>query len=73
MNVLILVGHEFDFFVDPFCCLCFVFVILSCLFPFHLCDKLLGKGWHLGCLVHAFCHFAIWYPGSGMVFDYIDS
>ena len=34
MNVLILVGHEFDFFVDPFCCLCLSYCLVFSPFTF---------------------------------------
>ena len=41
------------------------------------CGHLLGKGWPLGCLVCdvflCFCHFPTWCPGSGVVFDCINS
>ena len=41
------------------------------------CGHLLGKGWPLGSLVGdvflCFCHFPMWCPGSGVVFDFIDS
>ena len=36
------------------------------------CGHLLGKGWPLGSFVWCllvFCHFPIWCPGSGVVFD----
>ena len=58
--------------MEALCYLCFVFVMLSCLFiePF---GHLLGKGWPLGSLVWFFCYFPIWCPGSGMVFDCIGS
>ena len=41
------------------------------------CDHLLWKSWSLGFLVCdvflCFCHFPIWCPGSGVVFNCIDS
>ena len=40
------------------------------------CGHLLGMGWPLGsrlwCLM-CVCHFPMWYPGSGVVLDCIDS
>ena len=41
------------------------------------CGHLLGKGWLLGSLVYdvflRICHFPIWYPGSSVLLDCIDS
>ena len=41
------------------------------------CGQLLGKGWPLGSAVQdvllCFCHLPIWCPGSGVVFDCLDS
>ena len=43
------------------------------------CCHLMGKGWPLGSLVcdvfffWCFCHFPVWYPGSGVVLDCNDS
>ena len=71
--------------MDPFCYVCFVSVMLSCLFIASLCSPA-GKGlasWLsvlcLVCNVFAgvfflcFCHFPMWSPGSGVVLDCIDS
>ena len=60
--------------MDPFCYLCVMSVILSCLF----CATLLPPaGRPLGTLVCDFflvlCHFSIWCPGSGVVFECINS
>ena len=66
--------------MEPFCYLCFMFVMLSCLFIAALwspAGKGLGKGWPLGSLVCDFflccCHSPMWCPGSGLVLDCIDS
>ena len=57
------------------------FLLLLCLSCFHVCSllpcgHLKGKGWPLGsclwCLMW-FCYFPIWYPGTGVVLDCIDS
>ena len=57
--------------MDPFCYLCFVSYCLFC--SLQPCDHVLGKGRPLGSLVCdvllCFCHFPIWCPGSGVVFD----
>ena len=54
-------------FVDPFCYICFVFVMLSCLFIAALWSPA-GKGqtsWLLCCDVFlGFCHFPMWCPGN---------
>ena len=68
-------GH-FAAFVDPFCYLCFVFVMLSC--SLKPCGHLLGEGWHLCsplCNVFCvcFCRLHMWCPVSGGVLDCIDS
>ena len=58
-------------FVDHLCYLCLVFVTLSCLFIVALLSPA-GKGltsWLSLC----FCHFPMWYLGSGVVLDCIDS
>ena len=55
----------------------FVYVLcLSCLRVCLLlpCGHLLGKGWPLGsCFCDVFCHCPMWYPGSGVAIDCIDS
>ena len=64
------------FVAVPWGCLRFVIVV----FPDHthllFCGHLLGNGWPLGSLVCdvflCFCHFHVWCPGSGVVFDCID-
>ena len=65
-------------FVDPFCNLCFVFVlvILFCLLLSALWS-LAGKGlasW-ISCVrcFLVFFHFSIWCPVSGVVLECIDS
>ena len=54
-------------------CVCYSLVRVCSFVP---CGHLLGKGWplgsHLWCLLWV-CHFPIWYPGSGVVLDCIDS
>ena len=58
-------------FVDHLCYFCLVFVMLSGLFIAALerADLLA-----LVCDVKLyFCHFPMWYPGSGVVLDCIDS
>ena len=62
--------------MDHFCYLCFVFVMLSCLFSAALWSPA-GKGmisW-LSCVWSfvVFCHFPVWCPASGVVLDCIDS
>ena len=40
------------------------------------CGHLPGKGWPLGSWLWyliVFCHFPMWYPGSGVVLDCVDS
>ena len=59
-----------------FCYLCFVFVLLSCLFNAALWSPA-GKGltsW-LSCVRSfvLFCHFPVWCTGLGVVLDCIDS
>ena len=60
--------------MDPFCYLCFVFAMLSCLLIAALWSPV-GKGltsWLscMGCVL-VFCHFPMWCPGSGVVLDCI--
>ena len=56
-----------------FCVLFFSCFRVCSLLP---CGHLLGKGWPLSsccwCLLY-FCYFPMWYPGSGMALDCIDS
>ena len=59
-----------------FCYLCFVFAMLSCLFNAALWSPA-GKGlssW-LSCVRSfvVFCHFPVWFLGSGVLLDCIDS
>ena len=57
------------------CYLCLVFVVLSRLFISALWS-LAGKGlvsWLLFEMFNCLCHFPMWYPGSGVVLDHIDS
>ena len=62
--------------MDQFCYLCFVFVMISCLFIAALWSPA-GRGltsWLLVCDVFlCFCHFTMWCPGSDVVLDCIDS
>ena len=63
-------------FVDHFCYLCFVFVMFSCLFIVALWSPT-GKGltsWLSSTrrLLY-FYHFLMWFPGSNVVLDCIDS
>ena len=58
--------------MDHLCYLCFLFVMLSCLFIAALWPPA-GKGltfWLSFVKFHCvFCHYAMWYPGSGVVLD----
>ena len=62
--------------MDHFCFLFFLFVMLSCLFIAALWPPA-GKRTDLLALVCegllCFCHFPMWYPGSGVLFDCIDA
>ena len=62
------------FFMDHLCYLCLAFVVRVCLLM--PCGHLLGEGWPLGsrlwCLIVKLS-LSHWYPGSGVVFDCIDS
>ena len=62
--------------MDHFCYLCFVFVILACLFIAALGPPV-GKRLTLGSIVCdvflCFCPFSMWCPVSGVVLDCIDS
>ena len=53
--------------MDHLCYLCLVFVMLSFLFIAALWSPA-GNG-----LLLCFCHFPMWYSGSVVVFDCIDS
>ena len=57
--------------MDPFCYLCFVFVMRSCLFIVALWSPA-GKGL-TSCVLLCFYHFPMWCPGSDVVLDCIDS
>ena len=63
-------------FVDHLCYLCLVFVMLSRQFIAALWPPA-GKRMHSGLLSVmfncVFCHFPMWYPGSGVVLDCIVS
>ena len=52
-----------------------MFVLLSCPFTAALWSRV-GKGLISGNLVFdvllCFCHFPVWYPGSGVILDCID-
>ena len=57
----------------------FSVLCLSCLCArllFVPCGRLLGKGWPLGsrlCCITVSLSLSYWYPGSGVVLDYIES
>ena len=58
--------------------ICVSFFLIYCLVcSLQTCGHLLGKGWPLGSLVcdvfFCFSHFTIWYLGSGVILDCIDS
>ena len=61
------------FYVFVLSCVCYVFVQV-CLYL--ICGHLLGKGWppcsRLWCLTVSLS-LSLWYPGSGVVLDCIDS
>ena len=69
----------YTFFPDFFFCGSFV-LFMSCVYhafaSVRCCLVVTGKGWPLGsclwCLLW-FCYFPIWYPGTGVVLDFIDS
>ena len=55
--------------------LCLVFAVLSCLSIAALWSPA-GKGltsWLTSVMFNCFCLFQMWYPGSGVVLDCIDS
>ena len=58
-------------------CVRFVYVVLSCLFIVALWSPAGSGSWRLGSLVCGvflcFWHFLMWSPGSGVVFECIDS
>ena len=62
--------------MDHLCHLCLVFVMLLCLFIAALWSPA-GKGltsWLLFVMFNCvFYHFPLWYPGSGVVLDCINS
>ena len=62
--------------MDPLCHLCLVFVMLWHMFIAALSSPA-GKGltsWLSFVMFNCvFCHFPMWYPGSGVVLDCIDS
>ena len=63
-------------FMDLFCYLCFVFVMLSCLFiavNAVTCWERANLLALLCVMCPCFCHFPMWCPGSGVVLDCIDS
>ena len=65
-------------FVDLLCvfflsCVCYAFVHVCLCVP---CGHLLGKGWPLGSRLRCITvslPLSLWYPGSGVVLDCIDS
>ena len=57
--------------MDHLCYVCLVFVMLSRLFIADLWSPA-GKG-RLFVMFNSVCHFPMWYPGSGVVLDCIDS
>ena len=61
--------------MDHLCYLCFVYVMLSRLFISALWSPE-GNGltsWLLFVMFIVVCYFPIWYPGTGVVMDCIDS
>ena len=61
--------------MDHLCYLCLVFVMLSRLFIAAFLSPA-WKGltsWLSFVMFNSVCHFPIWYPGSGVVLDCIDS
>ena len=70
-----------DSFILAFICIIFAIyaLCLSCFLAFSSqpCGQLLGNGCPLDPLVCyvllCFCHFPMWWPGSGVVLDCIDS
>ena len=62
--------------MGPFCYFCFMLAMLSCLFTAAL-GSLLGNEKAIGSFVCdvflCFCPFPMWYAGSGVVLDCIDS
>ena len=63
------------FLVDHLCYLCLVFDMLSRLFIATLRSPA-GKrltSWLSFVMFNCFCHFPVWYPGSGVVLDCMDS
>ena len=58
--------------MDPFCYLCFVPVMMNCLFIAALWSSARkGRTSWLSCFWYyfVFCHFSMWCPGSGVVLD----
>ena len=56
------------------CVICVMFLSFFCVYSSLLCDA--GKGltsWLSFVIFYYFCHFPMWYPGSGVVFDCFDS
>ena len=61
--------------MDHLCYLCLVFAMLSRRFIAVLWSPAV-KGltsWLLFVMFNNFCHFPMWYPGSGVLLDCIDS
>ena len=74
LNILLTVPRLYffcgSFVINVLCLSCFR---VCSLIP---CGHLLGKGWPLGSFCDVslcFCHFPMWYPGSCVVLDCIDS
>ena len=64
-----------NFFVDLFCYLNFISVMMYCLFLAALWSpawKRLTSWLSLRDIFFCFCHFPVWFPESGVAFDCID-
>ena len=62
--------------MDHFGVLCFVFVLFSCQFIAALLSTAEERAELLDllCVIfYCFCHFPMWWPGSGVMLDCIDS
>ena len=62
--------------MDHLCYFCLVFVMLSHAYVFDVLWSPAGKGltsWLICDVLLCVCHFPMWYPGLGVVFDCINS